>query len=94
MAVLSGAGAVGGCDSFGPRSCPLSVEPGVEVEVVDAATGRPAASGAAGVVRDGAYVDSLRPGSGTGDGTLLTLAGAVGRAGMYRVEVARAGYAP
>ena len=92
-AALLGGGVVASCDPFGPRACPASIEPAVEVQVVDGATGLPAASGAAGVVREGAFVDSLQPGSGTGDGTLLTLIAAFGRAGTYRVEVARAGYA-
>jgi len=82
-----------GCDAFGPRLCPLGIEPAVEVEVVDAETGAAVAQGAKGVIRDAAYLDSLRPHASRGDGTVLTLSAGDGRAGVYRVEVVREGYA-
>ena len=81
------------CDPFGPGLCDLAVEPSVEVEVVDAGSGAPIAEGARGVVREGAYVDSLRPQLTRVDGTLLTLAAWNARAGTYRVEIVRDGYA-
>jgi hypothetical protein len=89
---LLGASGLFGCDTFGPRSCPASIEPGVEVEVVDGVTGAPVAGGSAGTARDGAYVDSLRATRWRGDGVATALSAAWGRAGVYRVEVRRQGY--
>jgi hypothetical protein len=53
--------------------CTLSVEWAVLVEIRDAVTGTPIAELARGSVRDGSYVDSLRP-HGTLDGVLLSRA--------------------
>lgn len=50
-----------GCDPFGPGFCDLAAEPSVEVEVVDAESGAPVAEGARGAVREGTFVDSLKP---------------------------------
>ena len=83
-----------GCDAFGPQVCDLGIDPAVEVEVVDAESGVPVAAGAKGVIRDGAYVDSLRPNRSRGDGTVLTLSAGDARSGTYRVEIMREGYAP
>lgn len=83
-----------GCDVFSPRACDLGIEPAVEVEIVDAESGEPVAQGAKGVIRDGAYVDSLRPYRSRGDGTVLSLGAGDARSGVYRVEVVRDGYAP
>lgn len=86
-------GGLAGCDGLGPQLCPLGIEPAVEVEVVDAETGAPVAQGAEGVIRDDAYVDSLRRHVSRADGTVVTLSAGYGRPGVYRVEVVREGYA-
>ena len=72
--------------------CTLSVEPGVVVEIRDAADDAPLAAGAAGRVREGAFSDSLRAYGVTEGGTLLSRAGADEREGSYVVEVSHAGY--
>jgi hypothetical protein len=74
--------------------CTLSVDPGVVVTIRDAADGKPLASTARGVVRDGAFSDSLRPYGGLGDGTLVSRAAADERPGVYTVTVVHQGYAP
>jgi hypothetical protein len=72
--------------------CTLSVEWAVLVEIRDAVTGTPIAELARGSVRDGSYVDSLRP-HGTLDGVLLPCrAAASEREGIYTVEVVHEGY--
>ena len=83
-----------GCGALGPHACDTGIRPAVEVVVTDAVTGQPAAGGAAGVVRDGAYVDSLRFARGSGDGTVLSLRAADERPGTYAVEVRKPGYLP
>jgi hypothetical protein len=64
----------------------------IVVQVRDAVTGAPLAEGARGAIRDGGYVDSLRPPNSDASGRLLTLAGGAGRAGTYDVTVVYAGY--
>lgn len=88
-----------GCElPFAPGGCTASVEPGVVVEIRDARSGAPLAGLAAGVVRDGAYVDSLRPAafSDPSDpvGSMTSRQAAPERPGRYAVEVQRAGYQP
>lgn len=81
-----------GCD-LGGTICDQSVTPGLVVVVLDAATGEPAADGAVGIARDGAYVDTLRVFESR-DGRATSLAGADERAGRYTVVVQKTGYAP
>jgi len=76
-----------GCSEWG--GCTLSVEPGVLVEIRDAAEGTPIAATASGTVTDGSYEESLRLYDGS-----LTRAGADERAGTYRVQVVHPGYVP
>ena len=69
-----------------PIVCDLSMRAGITVTIKDAATLEPLAANARGVVRDGAYVDSL---------VLIapdTRVAAYERAGTYSVEVRLAGY--
>jgi hypothetical protein len=79
--------ALAGCSEWG--SCTLSVEPGVVVEIRDAADGTPIAATASGTITDGGFQDSLRLYDGS-----LSRAGADERAGTYRVHVVHAGYVP
>ena len=81
------------CDAVvGGVACPAVSEPALVVTIVDAATGEPAAEGALVVARDGAFADTLRA-SGVYDGQeLVSVAGAHGRPGTYRVSVEQTGY--
>lgn len=88
--LLSVAALLTGCDLNGTL-CPQSVEPAIRVEVRDATAGTPAAEGASGLVRDGAYADSLRVTGGDSSGAFI-LSAAEGRAGTYDVLVEKAGY--
>jgi hypothetical protein len=80
------------CNPFG-TDCDTGIVAAVEVEIRDAASLRPIADSARGIVRDGEYVDSLRPSRSTVDG-LLSLAGADERPGVYEVLLTRPGYEP
>lgn len=80
--------ALGACSSSpsDPIVCDASARAGITVTIKDAETMEPLATSARGVVRDGAYVDSL---------VLVgadTRAAAFERAGTYSVEVRLAGY--
>lgn len=84
-----------GCDGgTGPVgvNCPDIATPGVVVTVLDASTGEADATGARGIVRDGAYSDSLRRSSMLASGRLVSLEAAIGRPGTYTVRVERPGY--
>ncbi len=79
---------LGACSSSpsDPIVCDASARAGITVTIKDAETMEPLAATARGVVRDGAYVDSL---------VLIapeTRAAAFERAGTYSVEVRLAGY--
>jgi hypothetical protein len=76
-----------------PYACTASVEPAVIVEIRDARSGAPLAADARGVVRDGSFVDSLRPSefARAEAATLYSRRAADERAGTYAVEVQRAG---
>lgn len=79
---------LGACSSSpsDPIVCDASARAGITVTIKDAETMEPLAATARGVVRDGAYVDSL---------ALVapdTRAAAFERAGTYSVEVRLAGY--
>jgi hypothetical protein len=77
------------CSGDGPTVCTASVEPAIVVEIRDARTGAPIAEGARGVVRDGAYVDSLAPYAFTGasPSTMYSRRAADERPGRYAVEI-------
>ena len=87
QAVLIVSLALTSCSEWG--GCTLSVEPGVLVEIRDAADGTPIAATASGTIMDGSYQDSLRLYDGS-----LTRAGADEREGTYTVQVLHAGYIP
>lgn len=70
--------------------CDYSLPPAVAVEITDAQSGNPLVERASGVVRDGAFTDSLRLCGGSVTGR--TRCGAYERAGTYDVEVQHAGY--
>lgn len=80
--------AVGGCSSSpsDPIVCDASARAGITVTIKDADTMEPLATTARGVVRDGAYVDSLILVSAD------TRVAAFERVGTYSVEVRLAGY--
>jgi hypothetical protein len=91
--------ALPGCElPFAPGGCSASVEPGIVVEIRDARSGAPLAGLASGMVRDGAYSDSLRPAafSDPADpvGSMTSRQAAPERPGRYAIEVQRAGYRP
>lgn len=81
--------AAGGCRD--DMLCALYVTPGIDVVVRDSRTGQSIAEGAVGIAREGAYVDSLRAATVQGN-TVISLAGALNRAGRYTVTVERSGY--
>jgi hypothetical protein len=89
--------AFSGCsvrDVLEPVICTAQFAPAIIVEIRDARTNAPLAAEARGVVRDGAYVDSLRPAEAeSGDPASLFSRQAAGeRKGTYSIEVQRAGY--
>jgi len=93
LAFLAGLANCGILYGSGRESCSASVEPAVVVEIRDARTGVPLAGSARGVVRDGAYVDSLRPHGGAGTPyVLMSRAAAKERPGTYSVNVQAPGY--
>lgn len=80
-------------DRMGPACSPRLPGHAVAVVVRDAATGAPLADGARGAVRDGAFIDSLRPESPQAP-VQWTLVGGGERAGTYTVTVERQGARP
>lgn len=82
------------CDDPFSGACTLDVSPAIEVVIVDAVTEAPLAEAARGIVRDGAYADSLQPWTHTIEGEMASRAAALGRPGRYDVEVAVPGYVP
>jgi hypothetical protein len=97
FAVLCIAGV--GCTALDPRAdqafCTADMRPAVIVEIRDAQTNAPLAQQAFGAVREGAYVDSLRPAEAMSadQSTLYSRAAAHERPGVYSIEVQRPGYA-
>lgn len=77
-----------------PGPCPAIFFPGVIVTISDSVTGTPLAEQAQGMVRDGEYVDSLRPFSWTKDMVMTSRGAAGGRPGTYEVTVVHPGYVP
>lgn len=94
VSVLSTAVSLTACSDFSATgSCPpVALVPAVQVEVRSATSGAALATGSTGIVRDGAYVDSLRPSGWHGD-TLVSIGAAPNRPGTYDVTVEHAGYA-
>jgi hypothetical protein len=75
--------------------CPAIIAPAILVTVRDSVTSLPAAHGARGAVRDGAYVDSLRLAGWDGPPSIdteLLLGAAIDRPGTYSVTIEKAGY--
>ena len=83
-----------GSDATQPGGCsPESLRPAIVVHVV-AASGPPISDTLSkGAVRDGDYVDSLRPIQGAVGG-IVSLGAAVNRPGTYDVTVEHPGYLP
>ncbi len=86
-------------DSSSPEdnfACTALSVPGIDVEIRSAVSGTPIADSARGVARDGAFVDSLRPGRmlSNAPSDLLSRKGAYARAGTYTIRIERAGYQP
>lgn len=79
-----------GCDVLDPGICTTDVQPAIVVQVRDAATQAPAASGATGVVRDGSFTDPMQP-LDLGENA-LELRGALERPGTYTVTIDKPGY--
>jgi len=78
----------------GGYACTTDFRSAIEVEIRDAATGSPLAQAASGVVRDGAFSDSLRPARSLNadPSSLISRQAAGERPGTYSVEVQRSGY--
>ena len=83
-----------GSDATQPGGCsPEALRPAIVVHVV-AASGPPITDTLTkGAVRDGDYIDSLKPIQGTVGG-VISLGAAVNRPGTYDVTVEHPGYAP
>ncbi|HEX6806653.1 MAG TPA: hypothetical protein VF118_01630 [Gemmatimonadaceae bacterium] len=81
-------------DSTQPGGCsPETLRPAIVVHVV-AASGPPISDTLTkGAVRDGDYIDSLKPIQGTVGG-IISLGAAVNRPGTYDVTVEHPGYLP
>lgn len=85
--LLSGLMALGGCNGLLPTACTMEARFAVQVRVLDAATGAPAAEGAKLVVREGAYADSTTGFPGTAE-----IAAGIEETGTFDVLVRKAGY--
>jgi hypothetical protein len=72
--------------------CHTGIFPAINVEVRDALTGEPAASGAVGTLRDGTFSETLREMGWTAEGQVLSLGGAEERPGRYTVRIEKEGY--
>jgi hypothetical protein len=79
-----------GCDIMDPGACTTDVQPAIVVQVRDAATQAPAASGATGVLTDGSYADPMQP-ADLSENT-LELFGGLERPGTYTVTIDKPGY--
>lgn len=96
LAVAGAAAWIAGCRQLtGPDVvCTGEMRPAIVVEIRHSRTGAALAYGARGVVRDGAYADSLAPAaSSSGDPhDLYSRRAADERPGTYAVEVVHEGY--
>jgi hypothetical protein len=98
LVLLSSALCLAGCGAGG-YGCSASVERAIEVDVLDAVTGRPIADGASGTLRDGSFSEAMpivRWKTGASPEMLIPVAlgGANERQGTYTVRVEREGYSP
>lgn len=79
-----------------PVACPADVTPAVEVQVVDARTGAPAAHRTVATAQDGAFTDTLEIGGWSGPSpdstTAIVVQGAYERPGTYTVRISKPGY--
>jgi hypothetical protein len=96
---LAPLGVVAGCGwPFASGGCSASLQPAIEVEIRDARTSVPLAGLARGIVRDGAYVDSLMPAAFLSPddvaGSMISRQAALERPGTYMVLIERVGYRP
>ncbi len=83
-----------GCGDSEPLTCTLQLEPGIRIQVLDAATGAAISCGSRAVIAAEGYsevVDNPRPGATSCDDTAL-LEGAHELPGTYSVTVSRTGY--
>ena len=89
FAGLSLALVVAGCGA----TCPLGIYPAIIVEVREADSGRPAASGALGLVFRGTVVaDTLRSNFVENDTSAVRLSSSRIKTGRYRVTIERPGF--
>jgi hypothetical protein len=80
---------VAGCGA----TCPLGIYPGIIVEVREAGSGRPAASGALGLVFRGTVVaDTLRSYNVENDTSAVRLSSSRIKTGRYRITIERPGF--
>ncbi len=79
------------CDS--EIVCTAEARFGVNVSVRNAVTQQPVLQGVRGALHEGSYVDSLQVITDI-EGNIFSLAGAVERAGTYRIELVATGYQP
>jgi hypothetical protein len=92
LAVLM-TGVISACDMTEPQ-CTANIAPSIVVEIRDSANDSPLAGNAEGEIRDGAYVDSLKPygfAGPNGTGMVSRYAGQE-QPGRFDVEVRLAGY--
>ena len=75
-----------------PFGCTGIWVPAIVVTVTDSVTGDPTAEGAFGAIREGSYIDSLRPSAYDGEGRLISLQAGGERPGTYAVVVGKSGY--
>src|SRR5207248_3026156 len=74
------------CDRLTPV-CTMEARPGISAIVRDSVTGAALAAGAIAVVREGAFLDTLR-------GVDSLVSGVFERAGIYQLQVSHSGYQP
>jgi hypothetical protein len=91
LLLLAARGLLISCNDTTGTCPPRALRAAVDVEIREAGTNLPLAATARETVRDGAYVDSLRPGRQEGD-ALVSRQAAFERPGTYTVEVVHPGY--
>lgn len=96
--ILLGAAVAAGCSDTPTAlpniACTRDMKPALVVYITDSVTAAPLAAGAAGVIRDGTFQDSLLPKMFSATGTMVSRGGALERTGTYRVSIAHPGYRP
>jgi hypothetical protein len=92
--VLSLAVCLTACDMTGPVACTENIARSIIVEIGDSISEEPLAERAEGEVRDGGYIEALKPyGFRGSDGQMISRYAGDERPGRYDVEVRLAGYA-